>query len=181
VGPRIHRPGGGGGGGTSPSATPSPTQNPTADFEKYFSEKYGFEFKYPKGSTISDQSDVHARVSLPILVTGKNLTEKYVDMSVIENAATCTSPDIGGEAAGSENVTINGIQFLKETGAGAATGNLYEFVAYSTKSSNNTCVSLTFVLHSFNPDNTTPPTPEFDKAAESAIFDTVINTYDWTG
>jgi hypothetical protein len=80
-----------------------------------------------------------------------------------------------------EDVTINNIQFFKETGAGVAAGNLYEFVAYSTKSSNNTCVSLTFVLHSFNSGNTNPPTPEFDKAAESAIFDTIIKTFDWTG
>ena len=178
VGPRIYR---ADGSNTSPTATPSPTQNPTADFEKYFSEKYGFEFKYPKGSSISNQSDIHARFTLPILTTGTNLSEKYVDMSVIENASTCKSPDVGGEVSGSENVTINGVQFLRETGAGVAAGNLYEFVAYSTKSSSNTCVSLTFVLHSFNPDNTTPPTPEFDKAAESAIFDTIINTFDWTG
>jgi len=178
VGPRIYR---ADGSSTVPSATPSPTQNPTADFENYFSEKYGFEFKYPKGSSISNQSDIHARFTLPILTTGTNLSEKYVDMSVIENASTCKSPDVGGEVSGSENVTINGVQFLRETGAGVAAGNLYEFVAYSTKSSSNTCVSLTFVLHSFNPDNTTPPTPEFDKAAESAIFDTIINTFDWTG
>jgi len=178
VGPRIYR---ADGSNTSPTATPSPTQNPTADFEKYFSEKYGFEFKYPKGSSISNQSDIHARFTLPILTTGTNLSEKYVDMSVIENASTCKSPDVGGEVSGSENVTINGVQFLRETGAGVAAGNLYEFVAYSTKSTSNTCVSLTFVLHSFNPDNTTPPTPEFDKAAESAIFDTIINTFDWTG
>jgi len=174
VGPRIYRPGSG-----SPTATATPIS--TSGWEKYFSEKYNFEFKYPKDSPISNESDIHARISLPILTSGTNLSEKYVDMSVIENATTCKSPDVGGEVAGSENVTINSIPFIKETGAGVAAGNLYEFVAYSTKSSNNTCVSLTFVLHSFNPDNTSPPTPEFDKTAESAIFDTIINTYDWTG
>ena len=161
--------------------TATPTPNPTADFNKYFNEKYGFEFKYPKGSSISNQSDIHARLALPILATGTNLSEKYVDMSVLENATTCKSPDVGGEVSASENVTINNVQFFKETGAGAAAGNLYEFVAYSTKSSNNTCVSLTFVLHSFNSGNTNPPTPEFDKAVESAVFDTIIKTFDWTG
>ena len=69
---------------------------------------------------------------------------------------------------------------FKESGDGAAAGNRYDFVAYST-SSNNNCVSLTFVLHSFNSGNTNPPTPEFDRAAESAVFDQIINTFDWTG
>ena len=80
-----------------------------------------------------------------------------------------------------ENVTINGIQFLKESGNGAAAGNFYEFVAYSAKSDANNCVSLTFILHSTDPGNYTTPPPEFDKAAESAVFDLIINTFDWTG
>jgi len=175
VGPRIYRPSG----TTAPTATA--TQNPTADFEKYFNEKYGFEFKHPKGTTVSNQTDIHARFQLPTSSPNTNLVEKYIDMSVIENATTCKSPDVGGEVATTENVTINSIQFVKEFGVGAAAGNRYDFVAYSTKSNDGTCVSLTFVLHSFDPGNTNPPTPEFDKAAEASIFDTIINTYDWTG
>lgn len=88
--------------------------------------------------------------------------------------------DIGGEATTTETVTINGIQFFREIGAGAGAGNLYEFVAYSTASDKN-CVSMTFILHSTNPDNSTPPLPVFDKAAELAVFDQIINTFDWTG
>jgi hypothetical protein len=170
VGPRIYRSG----------LASAPSQNPTGDWQKYFSEKYGFEVKYPNGSAISDQNDVHARIGLPILTTGTNLGEKYVDITVTEAAATCKSPDVGGEVANTENVTINGISFLKETGAGAGAGNMYEFVAYSTASNNN-CVSLTFIMHSTNPGNYQTPPPEFDKAAESAIFDSVIKTFDWTG
>ena len=164
----------------TPTVTPSPTQNPTTGWENLLSEKYGFVFKYPGDSSISNQSDIHARITIPVLKTGTNLTEKYVDMSVLEGASTCKSPDIGGTPATTETVTINGIQFLKESGDGAAAGNRYDFVAYST-SSNNNCVSLTFVLHSFNSGNTNPPTPEFDRAAESAVFDQIINSFDWTG
>ena len=176
VGPRIYRPEG----GSSSSAPASPTQNPTGDWEKYFNEKYGFEFKYPKGSSVSDQSDVHARVTIPVVTSGTNLSEKYVDVTVVEGAATCKSPDIGGEATTTETITINGIEFLREAGAGAGAGNMYEFVAYST-SANNNCVSMTFVLHSTNPGNYQTPPPEFDKAAESAVFDLIIKTFDWTG
>ena len=176
VGPRIFRPES----GSSPSDPAAPTQNPTSGWEKYFNNKYGFEFKYPNGSSISDQSDVHARITIPVITTGTNLSEKYVDLSVLEGATTCKSPDIGGEATTSENVTINGIQFFKEAGAGLGAGNIYEFVAYSTMSNTN-CVSLTFILHSTNPGNYQTPPPEFDKAAESTVFDLLIKTFDWTG
>ncbi len=174
VGPRIYRP------GTSTSPTATSTSASTSDTEKYFSEKYGFEFKYPKEATISNESDIHARITLPIITSGTNLSEKVVDVSVLEGASTCKSPDIGGTPTTTENVTINGIQFFKEVGTGAGAGNIYDFVAYSSLSNNN-CVSLTFTLHSTNPGNYTTPPPEFDKDAESAIFDTIINTFDWTG
>jgi hypothetical protein len=158
------------------TATPSPTSN----WEKYFSQQYGFEFKYPTGTSLSNQSDIHARMTLPLVTAGTNLSEKYVDMSILAGAATCKSPDIGGTPSTTETVTINGIQFFKESGVGAAAGNIYDFVAYSTTSNNN-CVSLTFVLHSTDLGNYTNPPPAFDKAAESAVFDLIINTFDWTG
>jgi hypothetical protein len=176
VGPRIYRPGT----TSSPAATATPTQISTSGWEKYFSETYGFEFKYPNGSSLSNQSATHARVTIPVLTSGTNLSEKYVEVSVQAGAATCKSPDIGGEPASTENVTINGIQFFKESGSGVATGNIYEFVAYSTTANNN-CVSLTFVLHSTDPGNYPVPPPVFDKAAESAVFDVIIKTFDWTG
>ena len=174
VGPRIYHPAG----DSSPTATSTPIS--TTGWEKYFSEKYGFEFKYPKEATISNQSDIHARINLPLITSGTNLSEKVVDVSVLEGASTCKSPDIGGTPTTTENVTINGIQFFKEVGTGAGAGNIYDFVAYSSMSNNN-CVSLTFTLHSTNPGNYPTPPPEFDKAAEFAIFDTIINTFDWTG
>jgi hypothetical protein len=172
---------------TGPTPTPtssttgsaSSTPNPTSNWIKYYSEKYAFEFKYPPGSTITNQSDVHARINLQI-TPGTTLLEKFNDVSVIVNPSTCKSPDIGGVASNTQNVTINGIQFLKETGAGAAAGNVYDFVAYSSQSG-TTCVSMTFVLHSANPGVYPTPPPAFDKAAESLVFDQMINTFDWTG
>lgn len=160
--------------------TPSPTQNPTSGWEKYFSEKYGFEFKYPNGSSISGQSDAHARITIPVVTSGTNLSEKYVDVTVAEAANPCKSPDIGGTPATTENVTINGIQFFKESGTGAAAGNVYDYVAYSSLANNN-CASLTFVLHSADPGVYPTPPPSFDKVAESAVFDLIIKTFDWTG
>ena len=187
VGPRIYRPTV----SSSPSATPTltatattatatATSSPSSNLDKFQNTKYGFEFKYPANSPISDQTDNGARITLPILTAGTNLSEKYLNVSVVEGADPCKAPDPGGPIAATETVTINSIQFLKETGNGAAAGNRYDFVAYSSMS-NNACVSLTFVLHSTNIGNYTTPPPEFDATAESAVFDQIINTYDWTG
>ena len=106
---------------------------------------------------------------------GTNLVQKYVDISVVEGANPCKSPQTTPMAS-SENVTINGIQFLKEIGSEGATGNLYDWTAYSTLKG-NACISLTFVLHSTNPGVFQTPPPLFDAAAESAVFGTIMSTY----
>ena len=100
--------------------------------------------------------------------------EKYLDVTVVENASPCKTPTSG--AATSENVTINSISFLKETGTGVATGNIYDWVAYST-TKDVACISMTFVLHSADLGSyVTPPSP-FDRVAESKVFDTIMNTF----
>jgi len=162
------------------TATTTATTNPTSGWNKYQNTKYGFEFKYPTGSSVSNQTDNGGRVTLPIITGGTNLSEKYLNVSVVEGANPCKAPDPGGPIATTETVTINGIQFLKESGGSGAAGSQYDFVAYSSLS-NNACVSLTFILHSTNIGNYETPPPAFDKAAESAIFDQIMNTYDWTG
>jgi hypothetical protein len=151
----------------------------STDWEKYFSEEYGFEFKYPKEAILSDQSAIRAHFNLPI-TSGTNLSQKYLDMSILEGASTCKSPNIRGTPAATETVTINGVEFLKESGDATLAGNRYDYIAYSSMLNNN-CVSLTFVLHSLDTGNFLTPPPEFNKVAESAIFDLIINTFDWTG
>jgi len=75
-------------------------------------------------------------------------------------------------------VTINGISFLKQTGGDANVGHKHDVVAYST-ARENTCVSMGFVLHYLNADNSTPPQTEFDRAAESAVFMQMMSTFAW--
>jgi len=118
---------------------------------------------------------------LPI-TSGTNLTEKYLDMTVFENVVTCTSPLTQGYAPGSftsQPVTINGIQFVKESGQDAGAGQIYDWVAYST-TKGTACISMSFVLHSTNPSNYPVPPPVYNKDAESAVFTDIISTFGWT-
>jgi hypothetical protein len=104
-----------------------------------------------------------------------NLVQKYVDVSVVENVTTCKSPATTQQATG-QDVTINGIPFLKETGSEGAAGQMYDWVAYSSDKGGD-CISMTFVLHSTNAGNFPTPPPLFDAAAESAVFSTIMSTF----
>jgi hypothetical protein len=78
----------------------------------------------------------------------------------------------------SETVTINGLAFLKETSVEGAAGNHYNLVVYSTPQG-STCTSFVFLLHSIAAGNVDPPLPEFDMAAESAVFQDIVSTFAW--
>jgi len=169
VGPYIYR------SGASTQATPTNTSAPSATL--YQNTKYNFKFTLPTGATIASQADNVGRVNLPI-AAGTNLGEKYIQVDVVENANPCISPVMDGASASTENVTINSIQFSKQTGQGVAAGNIYDWVSYSTVR-NTACISLTFILHSTNPGNYPVPPPLFDKNAESAVFATTMDTFNW--
>ncbi|HEX9333874.1 MAG TPA: CARDB domain-containing protein, partial [Anaerolineales bacterium] len=160
---------------TTPTATPTPTAA-TSSGSIYQNTKYNFKFTLPTGATIVSQSDTTGRVNLPLITAGTNLLEKYIQISVTEGKSPCQVTDLEG-AGTPENVTINNIQFAKQTGQGAAAGNRYDWTGYSTTTSTNACISLVFILHSANPGNYSTPPPLFDMAAESAVINTVMNTY----
>jgi hypothetical protein len=156
------------------TTTPTPTATGVSGWSTYQNVTYGFSFQIPPGSSLASQSDNSGRVYLPFMA-GTNLVQKYVDVSVVEGAATCQSPESTSHAT-SQNVTINGIQFLKESDSEGAAGNFYDWVAYST-TKGTACISLTFVLHSINPGALPTPPPVFDMNAESAVFTTIMSTY----
>ena len=97
-------------------------------------------------------------------------------MIVQQDVNPCRSPEQSPDPG--ETITINGIPFLKQTWTEAAAGNHYQLIVYST-SRDNVCVSLSLVLHSLNPDNSTPTEVPFDYAAEIAVVDQIVGTYMW--
>lgn len=157
----------------TPTSTPTATQVSSSNWSTYQNNKYMFLFRFPPGSIITSQTDTAGRIFLPF-TPGTNLLEKFLDISVVENASPCKTPTSG--ATSSETVTINSISFLKESGVTAAAGNTYDFVAYST-AKDNACISLTFTLHSSDQAGVTTPLPTYDKTAESAVFSTIMSTF----
>jgi hypothetical protein len=165
------------------SASPTRTMTPTPahpTWLTYTNPAYQFQFQYPPEGQVSQQTDIGAHITLPV-APGTNLGEKYLNVSVAQNATVCTSPLTSGYAPGSFTstpVSINGIAFIKESGSDAGAGNLYQWTAYSTLKNSN-CISLGFVLHSTNPGNYATPPPVFDQNAESAVFEEIMSTFGW--
>lgn len=155
------------------SATAGTPSSPSSS--AYQNTKYNFKFSLPAGASIVSQTDNVGRVSLPLVTTGTNLQEKYILVTATEGKNPCVTTDMEGGTA-IVPVTINGIQFSKQTGQGVAAGNQYDWASYAT-TKNNACIILTFVMHSANPGNFSTPPAVFDAAQESAVFDTVMNTF----
>jgi murein DD-endopeptidase MepM/ murein hydrolase activator NlpD len=162
----------------SSTNTPIPSTTPIPGWLTVTNSTFGFQFQYPLQGQIqagSNDGDTIIR-NLPIIQPGTNLSEKYLEVAAGAPATECKSlfqtQDPG------VNVTINGIDFLKQTGSEGAAGNFYQWVAFSTLR-NGVCVSMNFVLHSQNPSVFPTPPPAYDFATEAAIFDQIIGTYMW--
>jgi hypothetical protein len=143
---------------------------------------YQFEFCYPAGATVQENTPEHMRLNLPF-TPGTNLQEKWLDVDARNGAASCTSPSGVGYAPGSIDTNsqiFNGLTFTVESASQGAAGSLYDWYGFST-ARDPVCVSLTGTLHSTNPGNYSTPPPLFDQSAESAVFSQVASTFRWLG
>ena len=156
----------------------SPT-NPAEDWLVFTNNTYGFRFRYPQGGQIVEGgSDNSTRIDLP-RVPGTNLSQKYLQMTVVEDLDPCRSPlATSSIPQTSETVVINGITFLKETGEDGTAGHINKWTAYSTLR-DNACVSLDFVLRAANPGMFATPPPLYDEAAESVVFGQIVSSFEW--
>jgi len=149
----------------------------------YTNTAYSFQLQYPPGgSLVPGATDTSARIQLPI-TAGTNLVEKYLDIAVQVGASPCESPLAEGYTPGSLTptaLTINGLSWVRESASEGAAGSFFDWTAYSTVSG-SVCVSLTFVLHSHNPGVYATPPPTFNAGAESLIFVSIVNTFEWLG
>ncbi|MGB7875164.1 MAG: NBR1-Ig-like domain-containing protein [Anaerolineales bacterium] len=153
----------------------APAGPSTSGWSTYSDSADPFTIKFPQGSSVDFTNKT---ITLPI-TPGTNLNRKSLEIE--------TSPAGSGDCLSSNpdpstpvDVTFNEITFKKETGGDGGAGNFQQYVAYSVKdTSESTCVSLTFILSYSAPGNFDPPRPEFNEAAESAVFDTMMSTFPW--
>jgi hypothetical protein len=168
--------------GVGPCAPPMPDPSipDGASWQVYCSDAYGFSFRYPPSGAALANNAVPGQIYLPI-TDGTNLGEKYLTVTTVSGVTDCSSPNTEGHEPGTiptETTSFNGISFKKETGSEAGAGNIYDWVGYSDLSG-TLCLSLTFILHSSDPGAYATPPAEFDKAAESAVFDQIMATFTW--
>lgn len=158
----------------APESVPTQGHLPNVDWLTY-SDPAGFSIQHPLTWQQRNNEGDPPLFSLEA-APGTTLLEKYVQIYVTPDATECSQKLYGGETIPPSEVTINGVQFLKEAGAGLGAGNVYEWTGYSTMKG-TTCISILFVLHSANPGVYSTEPPAFDYAAESAVFDEMINTF----
>jgi len=130
---------------------------------------------FPPGSTVASQSDTGGRVYLPV-TPGTNLTQKWVDVNVAEGVSPCQSPGSHPPDTSEEAISFNGILFLKQTWGEGLMSHRVDLTAYST-AKGSACITLTFVLWSVVPEVMETPPPVYDRAAEAAVFTTIMGTY----
>ena len=156
-----------------PTATSLPGPllvDPRPDWITYTNSDCAFEIHIPPGSTIASSPDSD-RIDLPF-AEGTNLREKYIEVTCLPAATGCSS------MLGEGSREFNGTMFSFYDGSDAGAGNRWNWITYTTIAG-TMCTDLSFTLHSVNPMNYTPPIPEYDQAAESAVFDEIMETFTW--
>ncbi len=181
---------------STPTLTPSPTASPTIEsptpteavqsasptegWYTYRNYNYGFELRYPPGSSFSVNLPDTARLDLPF-ESGTNLVEKYLEINAQEYLGRCLSPlmeSLPSEALNLETLVVDPLTFQVASFSEGAAGSRYDWVAYAVHNE-ATCVTLDFVLHSSNPDNFDSPPPTFDAELEQRVFGQIVQTFVW--
>jgi hypothetical protein len=167
----------------APSATPTSTplpSSPTDPWNTYRNYNYGFELRYPPGSSFALNMPNTARLNLPF-ASGTNLVEKYLEINAQEYLGRCLSPlmeSLPPEALQLETLVVDPLTFETVSFSEGAAGSRYDWTAYAVHNE-AVCVTLDFVLHSSNPDNFPTPPPPLDRDLEKQVFAQIVQTFVW--
>lgn len=167
----------------APSATPTATSlpsSPTDQWNTYRNYNFGFELRYPPGSSFALNLPDTARLNLPF-ASGTNLVEKYLEINAQEYLGWCLSPlmqSLPLEALQLEMLVVDPLTFETVSFSEGVAGGRYDWTAYAVHNE-AVCVTLDFVLHSSNPDNFPTPPPPFDADLEKRVFEQIVQTFVW--
>lgn len=165
------------------SATPTATSlpsSPTDQWNTYRNYNFGFELRYPPGSSLALNLPDTARLNLPF-ASGTNLVEKYLEINAQEYLGRCLSPlmeSLPPEALQLETLVVDPLTFETVSFSEGAAGGRYDWTAYAVHNE-AVCVTLDFVLHSSNLDNFPTPPPPFDADLEKRVFEQIVQTFVW--
>jgi len=172
---------------TQPSAVPPEVAIAAPEgWSFYRNEELGFGFAYPAaGALTSGEGQTLATIAFPV-DPSTNVVEEAVSLSVTGVSQPCASPlgeGFAPEELAPEDVERNGIPFLRQTRSGVAAGTSSTWVAYST-ARDGSCVSLGYVLRTFDPANLDPtrfPTPPatVDWQGKVQDFEAMVATFTW--
>jgi hypothetical protein len=161
--------------GPAPAATEATL--PRVDWPAYHDDLAGFTIQRPPTWQQVENGGYPIVYALE-MGPGTNLIEKRMEINVRPEAAGCRQATYGaGASIGTRlHVSLNGIDWLQETGGGVALGNFHDWTSYSTVKGPE-CITLTFVLHSSSSGVYSTEPAQFDKTAESAIFGELLDTF----
>jgi len=142
----------------------------------YQNEERNFSLELPRGTREVNWETT--RFNLPV-ENDSNLNEKFLIIATgaNETSGNCRPPMF--RIAETENVNINGINYVKESGSDGGMSQLWESIRYVTgypNYSGSVCVSFTFTLHSTNRDVLEPPPALYNKEEESKVFDEIMES-----
>jgi hypothetical protein len=166
---------------TSPKSVPiTTTSTPQVahpEWSAYHDKVGGFTIRYPPDWKPLDSGDGSIIYAYDV-PEGTTLGEEQLRIVVVQGATECSDPMVqaGAQSTPPQNVTFNDITFLKESGADAGVGNVYETISYSTLKG-STCIRVSFLLHSTNPMMYDTPPPDFDHATATSIFEEIMSTF----
>lgn len=155
-----------------------PTQDPHADWMKYHDDLGAFSIKYPPTWERWDSGGYPVILGMSV-PPGTTLGEKMMQIRVTQGMSECSNPAGGGSVEDVPPLTVitaGPVSWLKESGSDAGVGNIYAYTSYSTLRE-AACINITFVLHSTNPGMYDTPPPNYDEAAEQALFMEMLHTF----
>ncbi len=150
------------------------TEADISDWKMYTNSQYGFSFQYPSNATLS--TGTNGTILILPIQSGTNLSQKTA--TIIAQNGQC--PEVNS-AIPPKNTTLmkNGIDFSVSVGGDAGMSQYYETTQYTTVK-NNSCVGISFLLHSGNIGAYEVPPKSFNKASESTVFSQMISTFKFT-
>jgi hypothetical protein len=152
------------------------TSDPYAGWFEYRDTVAGFSILIPPDWRMNPGGPSPQLFTLDV-APGTRLMEKVLDIQTTTDTSDCRESNyIDTEhVATSGYVDRNGIHFFRQTGAFLGANNIFEWTAYSSTHGMH-CLTLTFVLHSSNQGVYSTEPAQFDKTAESHVFDQMLDT-----